>query len=166
MAQTAPYGSWKSPITSDLIVASTIRLGQIVLDGQDVYWSESRPVEGGRSVIVRRTPGGQASDVTPPAFNARTRVHEYGGGAFLVADGVVYFSNFEDQHLYRQDPGDEPRLIQGTPGADLRYADGVVDRSRGRIVCVCEDHTAAGRQAVNSLVAFDLAGGGEAQVLV
>jgi hypothetical protein len=82
--KVAPYGSWKSPITSDLIVSETIGLGQIALDGADVYWVEMRPAEDGRYVIVRRTPDGRTADVTPPPFNARTRVHEYGGGAFTV----------------------------------------------------------------------------------
>ena len=162
--QIAPYGSWKSPVTSDLIVSETIGLGQIVLDGEDIYWSEMRPAEGGRYVVVRRTPDGQTTDVTPSPFNARTRVHEYGGGAFAVAGGTVYFSNFVDQRLYRQDPGTQPQPI--TPEADLRYADGVVDRRRGRMVCVREDHTAAGREAVNTLVSLDLAGDQETQVLV
>ena len=162
--QVAPYGSWKSPITSDLIVSETIGLGQIALDGEDIYWSEMRPAEGGRYVVVRRTPDGQTTDVTPSPFNARTRVHEYGGGAFAVADGTVYFSNFVDQRLYRQDPGAQPRPI--TPEADLRYADGVVDRRRGRMICVREDHTVAGREAVNTLVSLDLAGDQEARVLV
>ena len=124
-SQVAPYGSWKSPITSDLIASATIRIGQIMLDGEDIYWTEMRPAEGGRYVVVRRTPDGRTTDVTPSPFNARTRVHEYGGGSFVVADGTVYFSNFADQRLYRQDPGAEPRPI--TPEVDLRYADGVVD---------------------------------------
>ena len=94
--KVAPYGSWKSPITSDLIVSETIGLWQIALDGKDVYWLEMRPAEGGRYVVVRRSPDGQTADVTPPPFNARTRVHEYGGGAFVVANSTVYFSNFTD----------------------------------------------------------------------
>ena len=107
----APYGSWRSPITSELIVSGTVSLGQIALDGEDVYWSEMRPAEGGRYVVVRRSPDGRTADITPASFNARTRVHEYGGGAFAVADGTVYFSNFADQRLYRQDPGAQPRPI-------------------------------------------------------
>jgi dipeptidyl aminopeptidase/acylaminoacyl peptidase len=165
--KTAPYGSWKSPITSDLIVSETIGLGQIAFDGADVYWVEMRPAEDGRYVIVRRTPDGRTTDVTPPPFNARTRVHEYGGGAFVVADGqavAVYFSNFADQRLYRQDPGAEPRPI--TPEVDLRYADGVIVRSRGRMICVREDHTDPGREAVNSIVGLDLESGDGGQVLV
>src|SRR5215472_2168721 len=94
--QVAPFGSWASPITSDMIVASSIGLGEILIDGADVYWLESRPQEGGRSVVVRRAPDGTTVDVTPPAaadgktiFSVRTRVHEYGGGAYLVSAGVV-----------------------------------------------------------------------------
>jgi dipeptidyl aminopeptidase/acylaminoacyl peptidase len=162
-AQVAPYGSWKSPITSDLIVAGTVGLGQIRLDGQDVYWSEQRPTEGGRNVIVRRTPAGQTVDVTPTPFNIRTRVHEYGGGAYLVHQGTVYFSNFADQRLYRQKPGSEPSAI--TPEIAWRYADGVVDSSRDRLICVREDHTVEG-EAVNTLVSLSLDGSGEQQVLV
>jgi len=159
----APYGSWRSPITSDLIVAGTIGLGQIAIDGGDVYWTEMRPAERGRYAVVRRAPGGETSEVTPAPFNARTRVHEYGGGAFVVGEGTVYFSNFADQRLYRRGPGAEARPI--TPEGEWRYADGVIDRARGRMVCVREDHTVAGREAVNTVVALALDGSGEAQVL-
>jgi dipeptidyl aminopeptidase/acylaminoacyl peptidase len=159
-----PYGSWKSPITSDLIVAESIGLGEIRLDGADVYWSEMRPSEGGRNVVVRRTPDGRTADVTPQPFNVRTRVHEYGGGAFAVSDGVVYFSNFADQRLYRQEPEGEPQPL--TPEAELRYADGVIDRGRGRMFCVREDHTVAGNEAVNTIVSLDLEHGGPGDVLV
>ena len=147
----APYGSWKSPITSDLIVAETIGLGGTAIEGDDVYWMELRPKEGGRLGVVqrRRTPESKTPDLTPMPFNARTRVHEYGGRAYAVADGTAYFSNFADQRLYRQDPGAEPRPI--TPEIALRYADCVVDRRRNRLFCVREDHTAPG-EAVNTLV--------------
>ena len=157
--QVAPYGSWKSPITSELIVAGTIRLGQIALDGEDVYWVEMRPAEGGRNVIVQRSDG-RTTDLTPPPFDARSRVHEYGGGAFVVDRGTIYFSNFADQRLYRQEPGREPRPItpaaapSGGSGQGLRYADGVVDRGRRRLICVREDHRGSG-EAVNTLVSVD-----------
>jgi dipeptidyl aminopeptidase/acylaminoacyl peptidase len=154
--QTAPYGSWRSPITSDLIVAGTIGLDQVALDGTDVYWIEARPAEAGRNVIVQRTPDGQTIDRTPQPFNARTRVHEYGGGAYAVVDGVLYFSNFSDQRLYRQERGARPRPI--TPEAELRYADAVIDRGRRRLICVCEDHTVAGREPANRLVSVALDG--------
>ena len=109
------YGSWKSPITSELIVAGTIGLGDITFDGDDLYWIESRPSERGRSVIVRRKPDGTVTDVTPPDFNARTTVHEYGGGAYLVDAGTVYFSNFSDQQVYRQERDQPPQAITSTP---------------------------------------------------
>jgi dipeptidyl aminopeptidase/acylaminoacyl peptidase len=161
--KVAPYGAWKSPITSDLIVAAAIRLGQIMLDGQDIYWNELRPIEGGRNVIVRRGADGRAADVTPPGFNARTTVHEYGGGAYVVGGGTIYFANFADQRLYRQDRGGEPRPI--TPAGAWRYADGTIDGRRGRLICVREDHTGAG-EVVNTLVAVALDGEREVEVLV
>ncbi|MBF2025155.1 MAG: S9 family peptidase, partial [Oscillatoriales cyanobacterium C42_A2020_001] len=159
---TAPYGSWKSPITSDLIVAGTIGLGGACLDGDDVYWSELRPTEGGRSVIVRRTPDGQTQDITPAPFNVRTRVHEYGGGSYTVHQGVVYFSNFADQRIYKQVVGEDPVAI--TPETQWRYADSEVDTLQNRLICVREDHTGEG-EAVNTIVSIPL-DGGEQQVLV
>lgn len=165
--KTAPYGSWKSPITSALIVKDAINIerpAQVALDGKDVYWVETRPTENGRTVIVKWSPDGTVVDVTPPMFNARTRVHEYGGGAFTVEDGTVYFSNYVDQRLYRQDAGDMPQPI--TPEAELRYADGVIDRRRRRIICVCEDHTREGHEATNSLVGIRLDGVASSQTLV
>jgi dipeptidyl aminopeptidase/acylaminoacyl peptidase len=152
----ASYGSWKSPITSDLIVAQFIGLGRILPDGDDLYWSELRPTEGGRVVIVHRTPDGQIHDVNAAPFNARTRVHEYGGGAFLVHQGAVYASNFADQRLYRLAPGAPPEPL--TPAVDRRYADGVMDERRQRILCVREDHTAEGQEAVNTIVSVSLNG--------
>ncbi len=153
--QIAPHGSWKSPITSDLIVAETIGLGSPLLEGDDIYWLELRPEEAGRQVLVRRTPDGQTTEVNPPPFNLRTRVHEYGGGAYCVADGVVYGSNFADQRVYRFAPGVDPAPI--TPAVDLRYADGVIDRRRRLMFCVREDHTGKG-EAVNTLISLKLDG--------
>ena len=155
----APYGSWKSPITADLIVTGSISLGQIVLDGHDVYWTEGRPTEGGRSVIVRRRPDGGIEDVTPPPFNARTRVHEYGGGDFAVAGGVLYFANFSDQRLYRVPIGGAPEPLTSLEG--MRYADFEIDRAGRRLICVREDHSDAEREAVNTIVAVDLETGAE-----
>ncbi len=152
--QQAPYGAWVSPITSDFIVSQTIRLGGIQLDGKDIYWLEGRPTEGGRSVIVRQTPDGGITDVLPQPFNARTRVHEYGGASYLVYEGIVYFSNFSDQRLYRVEPGDAPTPL--TAGGQLRYADAIVDDARHRLLCVYEAHTAQGKEPVNGLAAIDL----------
>jgi dipeptidyl aminopeptidase/acylaminoacyl peptidase len=158
----APYGSWKSPVTSDRIVAGTVGLEQVALDGEDVYWIETRPLEGGRYVIVRRTPDGLTRDVTPPGYNARTRVHEYGGGAYAVCEGVVCFSNFTDQRLYRQDRGSEPKPV--SPVGEFRYADGQITPD-GRLLCVREDHSAVGREPVNTVVSLALDGSGDVRVV-
>src|SRR5438045_9047999 len=99
-------------------------------DGPDLYWSELRPSEGGRIVVCRRAADGSVEDVTPAGFNARSRVHEYGGGHYAVQDGTLFFTNYADQRLYRQDPGAAPRPI--TSAADVCHADMLVDRRRGR----------------------------------
>lgn len=161
--KVARYGSWKSPITSDSIVSGAIGLGQIAIDGEDIYWVESRPQEKGRNVIVKLAPDGRRIDGAPAPFNARTRVHEYGGGSFAVSDGVVYFSNFADQRLYHLVEGAEPQAI--TPEAEMRYADGVIDRKRNRMVCVREDHSAPGREAVNTIVEIALNETGQQRAL-
>jgi dipeptidyl aminopeptidase/acylaminoacyl peptidase len=172
--QTAAYGSWSSPVTSDLIVASSIGLGEILLDGTDVYWLESRPQEGGRSVIVSRAVDGTPADITPPVpagsqgvFNVRSRVHEYGGGAYLISAGVVYFCNDADQRLYRQERGAAPTPITPEPAQPkgLRYADGVMDAERRRMIWVREDHTAGAPEPANTLVEIPLDGSGAQRVL-
>ena len=113
MPQTkiAPYGSWKSPITSDLIVAQITMLSDVRLDGDDVYWLEGRPQEQGRNVIVRAGRDGAAADITPANFNVRTRAHEYGGGSWLVAGGTCIYSNVSDQRLYRQQAGQSSDIL-------------------------------------------------------
>jgi dipeptidyl aminopeptidase/acylaminoacyl peptidase len=173
--RVAPYGSWASPITSDVIVASSIGLGEILVDGRDVYWIESRPQEQGRTVVVRLSHDSQPADVTlampangQSAFNVRSRVHEYGGGAYLVDDGIVYFCNDADQRLYRQERGAAPVPITEAAAKPrgLRYADGVMDRTGKRMVWVCEDHTTGAAQPVNTLVDISADGARPPHVLV
>ncbi len=159
-----PYGSWQSPITTGLIVSDTIRLGQVALEGGDTYWIEGRPSEGGRNVVVRQSSDGTTTDINPLPLNARTRVHEYGGGDYVVDNGTVYFANFADQRLYRAEPGAEPTPL--TPAVDMRYADLIVDHQRNRLICVCEDHTNSEREETNMLVSLPLGGDGKAMVLV
>jgi dipeptidyl aminopeptidase/acylaminoacyl peptidase len=151
----ASFGSWASPITVDLLLKGTVQMrNQMVRwDGDDLYWSELRPDEAGRIVVCRRDSDGAISDVTPHGFNARTRVHEYGGGHFTVSGGTVWFANYADQRLYRQERDGAPRPI--TPAADVRHADMAVDARRGRLYAVREDHTAGGREAANSIVSLD-----------
>lgn len=154
----APYGSWKSPVTADLIVSGSVSLGTTAVSDDTVYWVEGRPTEGGRNVIVRRRADGSLRDVNPAPYNARSRVHEYGGGELAVDGDSVFFVNFRDQIIYRVDGENEPRPLTHTPG--MRYADLVVDRRRDQIICVREDHTAAGEPR-NTIVAIDLASGDE-----
>ncbi len=148
-----PHGSWLSPITSDLIVSETIGLSHVSLAGDDCYWLEMRPAEGGRYVLVRSDADGQKEEMTTGDFNVRTRVHEYGGGAFLVDGRTVFFSNFSDQRLYRLD--DKSRPVPITPETGFRFADGIMDTFRNRIICVQEDHTDENKEPVNSLVSID-----------
>ena len=159
----APYGSWNSPITADLITAKTIGFGQLCTDDEDIYWSESRPLEAGRTVLMRRAPDGTITECTPPDYYVRTRVHEYGGGAFTVHNGIIYFCNFKNQHLYRQSLDGTPELL--TPGDGYRYADSVIDEKRNRLICIREDHSGEG-EAVNTIVGIDLNGSDNGTILV
>lgn len=146
-----PHGAWPSPLTAAMVAAQGVRLSGAAVDGDDIYWIEGRPAEGGRNVLVRRRPDGTCADAIPAGFDARTRVHEYGGGAFVAGGGAVYFSNFTDQRLYRA--GDPPQPI--TPAGPWRYADGVLTPGGSRLVCVREDHSGGGEPA-NTLVSIAL----------
>jgi dipeptidyl aminopeptidase/acylaminoacyl peptidase len=166
MPETAPFGTWDSPITATDVTRSLLRFpGLIRSDGADVYWVEARPHEGGRSAIVRCSAWSATHDVGPSDFDARTRVHEYGAGAYLVRDGVVYASRFDDQRLYRIEPDADPVPVTPEPpdpGA-LRYAD--LDAFEDWAVCVREDHTGGGEPR-NELVRLDLTGSSQPRVLV
>jgi dipeptidyl aminopeptidase/acylaminoacyl peptidase len=150
----APFGSWKSPITSDLIVSESIKLGGVIFDNDDIYWLEGRPQEKGRNVLIKRSPDGQITEVTPQPFNVRTRVHEYGGGSFLVVEGIVYFVNFQDQRLYKQLPHEDPKAL--TPENQYRYADFILDSPRNRLISVCEDHSQPETECQNTIIAIDI----------
>ena len=115
-ATPAPFGSWPSPVSAELLAGATIRLGQCALRGTDICWTEGRPQEQGRNVLVQRRADGSSHDLTPAPFNVRTRAHEYGGGAFvLLTDGVV-FSHDLDQQLYRiDDASGVPRQLTHDP---------------------------------------------------
>ncbi|MDP2322056.1 MAG: prolyl oligopeptidase family serine peptidase [Acidobacteriota bacterium] len=151
MSATISYGAWPSPLTAARVTAGALRLDHLQLDGDDVYWAEGRASEGGRTVVVKRDASSATTDVTPAPFNVRTRVHEYGGAAYTVDRGIVYFSNFSDQRLYRQRPGEAPEPITA---AGCFYADFRVDRARNRLIAVREDHTNAGLPTGLSAVAL------------
>ena len=150
--RSAPYGSWPSPITAQVVASQGLRLGYVAVDGDDIYWIEGRPAEGGRNALVRRAADGTTADVTPAPFNVRSRVHEYGGGAYAVTGGTAYFSNFEDQRIYRADVRLAAAPTPLTPAGPWFYADYEVDRARGRLICVREDHAIEGREPANTLV--------------
>ncbi len=144
---TKAFGSWASPISAASIAEGGVTLSGVAVEGGDVYWSELRPAEGGRTVVLR---GGV--EVTPAGVNVRTQVHEYGGGAWWVSGGTLYFTDWDDQRLYKQEEGAEPVAITPEPDAPraLRYADGVV-ASDGSVICVRERHV-EGREAFNEIV--------------
>ena len=160
--QVKPYGSWRSPITAQLIVEKAVGLGSVQTFGTDVYWLESRPSEKGRSVLVKQTADGAIADVTPPPFNVRTRVHEYGGGAYLATEEAVYFSNYSDGRVYQQRIDQTPEVL--TPESACRYADFVWDQGRNRLICICEDHSQENTEPSNSIVAISV-GTGEVTTL-
>ncbi len=163
VSSVSPYGSWKSPITADLVAGGELGLEQVRFDGDDIYWIERRAQEGGRKVIVRRSKEGSVADVTPAGFNARTRVHEYGGGDYAVSNGTIVFSNFTDQRLYLQELGSEPRQL--TTQSAMRYADGQIDGRRNFLYCVREDHSGPG-EAVNTVACVDLNGDDAGKIVV
>jgi dipeptidyl aminopeptidase/acylaminoacyl peptidase len=148
----APFGSWKSPISARDFAASQMLISETHLAGDRATWVEVRPQEAGRSVLVGMTPLGPR-DITPPGYSVRSRVHEYGGGAYAFIGEAVIFSNFYDHRLYRQDPGRPLRPITPEPPerAGLRYAD-LEPSPDGRLVfCVRETHDARG--VTNEMVA-------------
>ena len=167
MATVAPYGSWSSPITLGLVAdEGGVSYGYLSVDGDGLYWLESRPTEQGRQALVFLPHGGSAVDVVPAGFNVRTRVHEYGGGAWFRDGGTVYCSNFDDSRLYRIDrPGAEPRPITPEPPAPhaWRYADGRVFAGGRLIVCVRESHGEG--EPANELVVMPADGSGGSRVI-
>ena len=162
----APFGTWSSPIDADLAARASTSPSEPRIDGGVVYWLERRPAEAGRTAIVRADASSGPSDVSPPWFNARTLVHEYGGGAYAVRGGAVFASNFEDQRLYRQDPPGDPVPITPDPPAprSLRYADPDVSPDGRWLVCVRERHEGEGLPA-NELVVLPADGSAEPTVL-
>lgn len=151
----APYGAWVSPISESALVKGRIGFEPPIFDGDLLVWAESRPLEGGRMALLLRHPDGRVVDLIPEAFNARTTVHEYGGGSYWSAGGTVFFSNFADQRVYRVREGQAPVAL--TPPGPQRYADFRYDERRDRLICVREDHS---REPVaNEIVALPCDGG-------
>ncbi|HEX7096554.1 MAG TPA: S9 family peptidase [Acidimicrobiales bacterium] len=152
------YGSWPSPITAELVVQGAATITEVVVDGDDVWWAEARPTEGGRVAVLRRDRSGAIREVAPPDANVRTRVHEYGGGAWWVRDGVLVYSDHADQQLRRIDPDGSTRELTSMPRA--RFADGRVTPDGRWYVCVREDHDGSEHEPRNDLVAVAMDGSG------
>ena len=161
-----PYGSWTSPISAAQAAAQRSGRNQALVSRGLVYWTENRPDEGGRVAVMRKSPGRPPEEATPAGFNCRTRVHEYGGGAFLANGKTLFGSKFEDQRMYRIEPGSDPFPITPEPpvAAGLRYADGRLSPDGKWIVCVRESHLADG-EVRNEIVALQSDGSGEPRTL-
>lgn len=149
---TAPYGSWTSPLDAQQVAAAAITLNHATAHGGQLLWTEARPADRGRVALVTRR-GGTAVDVTPAAFNLRSRVHEYGGRPYAMVGDALVFSHFADQRLYLQRADAAPRAIT-PPG--YRYADGAASHDGRTLFAVREDHTKPG-EPVNAIVVLDIA---------
>jgi dipeptidyl aminopeptidase/acylaminoacyl peptidase len=163
---TLPFGTWPSPVSAALAARASRRIGLLQAAGDAIYWSESRPEEQGRQVIVRAGPNGVREDILPAPFSARSRVHEYGGGEFLVADDAVYFINNEDQQVYALASSRRPQRL--TDAANTRFADLTFDATHRRLVGIAESHPPKGHAGHelprNALVAISLGDGTRGRV--
>jgi dipeptidyl aminopeptidase/acylaminoacyl peptidase len=157
----APYGTWHSPLAAADLARSAISLNYVEVSDGVPYWVESRPAEGGRCVVVTSATNGAVRELTPPGFNVRTRVHEYGGTPYAMSGDTVYFSNFSDQRLYAHRPGEAPVAL--TPEG-YRYADFELGRTSRQLFCVREDHTGQG-EPKNTIVVVDPTQAGPGKVL-
>jgi dipeptidyl aminopeptidase/acylaminoacyl peptidase len=158
--KTAPFGLWPSPIAAQDLTRGARSFGFRRGDGPYVYWTEGRPEEKGRQVIVRARPGASLvpEDVLPAPFSARSKVHEYGGAEFLVAGGTVWFVNNEDQDIWQLTPPSQPERI--TSATDARFADMALDAGRKRLIAVAERHGSGAEhdEPENLIAAIDLEG--------
>jgi dipeptidyl aminopeptidase/acylaminoacyl peptidase len=153
---TAPYGTWKSPLSAQRVAAGAKPLSAPRVAGGSLVWLEGLPAEGGRVAAVRLHASGRLEVLTPAPFNVRTRVHEYGGGALAVQAETLYFSNFADNLVYVQEGNGTPRAL--TDNKLQRYADLELDVARSRLIAVREDHSAGGHEPSTSLVALPIDG--------
>lgn len=133
-----PYGSWTSPISAQALVEDSLRLGQIQTDKANIYWTEGRPSEKGRTALMKWE-AGAACEISSSEVDVRTRAHEYGGGAFLCAGGKQFFVNNADQQIYQIRSDDPPQQITDAP--EYRFADLILDSKRQVLIAVGECHS-------------------------
>ena len=167
MARELPYGAWPSPISAERLVVGAVGLSEVWVEHDTTYWSEGRPEEGGRVQIVRRKGDGTVTDLLPAGFSARSGVHEYGGAPWFVHAGTVFFANWEDQRLYRLDPGSAPTPLTPAPQTDrgFRFSDGRVSEDGRWIFAVREWHPVGGGEARNEIVVLSAHGSLRVKVL-
>jgi dipeptidyl aminopeptidase/acylaminoacyl peptidase len=175
--KTQAYGTWLSPISAEMLASSAVSLGQTFIDFDNVYWLETRPAEKGRSVLVGVSLSGlskdergnnlepQRQDITSSEFNVRTSVHEYGGGAALIAGGNVYFSHFADHRVFKHNL-ESKQVSPLSKEGPSRFADFCLDERRNRLILVREDHSEPGLEALNSLDVLSLNGPSEPETLL
>ncbi len=160
-----PFGSWRSPVSLDMVAHGAISLLRISLDGPDTYWAEVRPAEDGRTAIVKRSWDGELEDMTPWGYSVGSMVNEYGTRGFTVAGGNVFFSNASDHRVYRQLPGGGPVPI--TPAGDFRYGSKVLHPGQDRLVCIRENHSdPEADHPLSEIVSLDTAGNRDPRVLL
>ncbi|MEZ5528888.1 MAG: prolyl oligopeptidase family serine peptidase [Porticoccaceae bacterium] len=165
MSEIAPYGCWASPIVPDMLCKAAPGYAFPQFDSGNLYWLESRPWENGRSVVMRRRPDGTVDEALPAPLSCRSKVHEYGGSPYLVADNVLYFCLYDDQRVYAIDLADSKALPQPlTPENEYSFADFCLDRQRERLIVVMEDHGGEG-EPQNLLATIPLDGSQAIQVL-
>jgi len=157
--ETLPLGCWPSAVSAELVAGKSLRFGALQADNGSLYWSESRPDEGGRGVIMRAALDGTVSDILPAPWSARSKVHEYGGGEFLVSGGRVFFVEAESQEIFELVPDGEPQRLTNNP--ETRFADMVLDASRNRLIAIGERHEAGSHNPENFLVSVGLDADGE-----
>src|SRR3954453_17629839 len=140
MKQTAPFGTWVSPVTVELACGQTMRMGELSAEGGELYWLEQRPSDKGRTALVRRSADGQIEDISPPGADVGTRVHEYGGGSYTVGGGRVLWSSRLTATVWLLDPQAGPASVEIAAIPACRFADFRFMANRKSAVCVREDH--------------------------
>lgn len=158
MKTTAAYGTWASSLTGEFVAANSVKMAEPQWVGESLFWLETRPAEKGRQAILQRADDGTVREVLPNPWNARTKVHEYGGGSFVATEDAVYFVNGEDQQIYRLSLTDK-HIEPLTQTTGCRYGDLYYSSVHHCLLAICEDHTNSTIEPQNRLISLDLASG-------